>query len=95
MSVPIRVILRPLAGLDCLLAAHRVVNLDHLVPPEAYRVFPSMLLYLCDHLVDHAGTPALHDFLAPPLDGLEHLVGRALPTACQGGSWALYASFGL
>lgn len=87
--------MRPLAGLDGLLAAHFVVHLDHLVPPEADRVLAPMLLDLRDHLVNHAGTPALHDFLAPPLDCLEHLVGRALPTACQGGSWALYSSFGL
>ena len=50
------------------------MHLDHLVPPEADWVLPSMLLDLRDHLVYHAGTPALHDFLAPPLNGLEHLV---------------------
>ena len=69
VSVPVWIILRRLSGLICLLAADCVVHLDHLVPPEADRVLPPMLLDLRDHLVNHAGTPTLHDFLAPPLDG--------------------------
>ncbi len=95
VSVSIGIILSRLPGLDGLLAGYLVVHLDHLVPSVADRVLSSMLLDLRDHLLDHAGAPALHDFLALALDGLEHLVGWSLPTACQDGNGALCSIFGL